>query len=204
MLYGHAKTRIIVDPYIDSSLKETTENKRVIHARECWKCWLWYDYMLMSTTLIDQPLSCASTQHKLTYHLTHVSLEHFTGKAVNVVEVVCDTDYQPRIPTKEHSHVEVDTLIPPHVILSIPVCILQETNIWSPDRHKRPNAIHGLGWSHEKDLHNHHPPPPPPPPPLSLDENDKIFDTFGHFKERSISVSTVDGRKTLLIIPVSV
>ena len=105
----------------------------------------------MSTTLINQLLSCASTKHKLTYHRTHVSLEHFTGKAVNVV-VVCDTDYHPRSPTKEHSHVEADTLIPPHVILRIQECILQETHVWSPDRHKRPNSIHGLGWSRQKDL----------------------------------------------------
>ena len=149
----------------------------------------------MSTTLINQLLSCASTQHKLTYHLTHVSLEHFAGKAVNAVVVVCNTDYQPRSPTKEHSHVEAKTLIPPHVILSIQECILQETHVWSPDRHKRPNASHGIGWSHQIDLNRL---------PLSLDENDKIFDTFGHFEERSISASTVDGRKTLLVMPVSV
>ena len=70
-------------------------------------------------------------------------------------------------------------------------------HVWSPDWLKRPDAIYELGWRHQKDLNR-------PPPPLSLDENDKIFDTFGHFEERSISASTVDGRKTLLVMPVSV
>ena len=39
---------------------------------------------------------------------------------------------------------------------------------------------------------------------LSLDKNDQIFYTFGHFEEGSISTSTVNGRITLSAIPVSV
>ena len=76
-----------------SSLKERTGNKSVTHAWYCWKCCLSHDNMLMSTTSINQLLSCTSTKHKHK-HLGHVSLEYFVVKAVKVV-VVCDTDYQP-------------------------------------------------------------------------------------------------------------
>ena len=48
--------------------------------------------------------------------------------------VVCDTDYQPKRPTKEHSQVEANTLIPLHVLLSIQECILQEEHVWYPDK----------------------------------------------------------------------
>ena len=52
-----------------------------------------YD-ILMSTTTINQLLSCTSTKHRFSYYLAHVFLENFEEKSVNAV-VVCDTDYQP-------------------------------------------------------------------------------------------------------------
>ena len=49
---------------------------------------------------------------------------------------------------------EGNTLIPPHVLLSIQECILQEEHVWSPDKHKCPNSAHGLGVTRLSQCHD--------------------------------------------------
>ena len=115
---------------------------------------------------------------------------------------------------------EADTFIPPHVLLSIQECILQVEHAWNPDRHNYINSAPGLGVARLSQCHdnvdslnliererckfvgvlrktwiNSL---------LSLHENYQIFDTIGHFEERSISTWTVDDSKTLSVVPVSV
>ena len=57
----------------------------------------------MSTTSINRLLSCASTKHMFSYHLAHVSLEHFEGNAVHVVVLCVAQTINPSRPTTEHS-----------------------------------------------------------------------------------------------------
>ena len=187
----------------------------------------------MSTTSINQWLPCTSTKHKIGHHLAHVSLEHFKGKAVSVVEM-CDTDYQAteahqgtlsrggrytRSSARHSEHTSYMRRASGH--LGLTLLTLSWDKNWdshslvkgypsfyprialvapSPDRHRRPNSsIHGLGWSRQKDLKTWR-----LDSLLSIEENDQILDTFGHFEEGSISTSTVDGWKTLSVMPVSV
>ena len=122
-----------------------------IHARQCWKCWLWYDNMLMSTTLINQLLACASTQQKLTYHPTHVSLEHFAGKAVNVVVVCVTQTINPEVPPR---NTLTWRLI--HSFLRMSFWAFKNASYRrrtsGPLTDTKVFAILGLGWSHQKDL----------------------------------------------------
>ena len=177
----------------------------------------------MSTTSINQWLPCTSTKHKIGHHLAHVSLEHFKGKAVSVVEM-CDPDYQPteshqgtlsrggRYTRSSARHSEHSSYMRrTSGLLGLALLTLYWDKNWdshslvngypsfyprialgapSPDRHKRSNSsIHGLGWSRQKDLKTWR-----LDSLISIDENDQILDTFGHFEEGSISTSTVDVR----------
>ena len=135
LLHSIAETRIFVDPYIVGSFKNTTGNKSVIHARYYSKCCLLHDNMLMSTTSINQLLACTSMKHKLFCHLAHVLLEHLKERMSMQWWCVTQTINQGG-PKKEDPHVEADTFIPLHVLLSIQECILQEKHDWSQDKHK--------------------------------------------------------------------
>ena len=149
----------------------------------------------MGTTSVDSLLSCTSTKCKLTYHLAHVFLEHFEEKAVNVV-VVCDTDYQP---TESHQ----GTFSHGGWYTHSSACHSEHSRMHLTEAARLVSwqtqtflilfmdlvGVVRKAWIDSL---------------LSPDENDHIFDTFGHFVEGSISTSTINGRITLSAMPVSV
>ena len=128
MLNGFNEGRIILDRYLDQSLKNKTRQKRAVTSTE----YEIHPEMKLSMSL-KELLFSSKTKSSLTAYLAQSLLTYFHNSATCSLIVAYDTKIKGRDFEEVHTHEEADTLIPNQVLASAAQHPCREICVSSPD-----------------------------------------------------------------------
>ena len=128
MVSGFDEGRVVFDRYLDSSLKNKTCQKRSTTSVE-FKI---HPEMRLTMSIKDLLSSSKSKSMLVTLFANGLLARFFSNTAIKLV-VVCDNKIRYLDCEEEHTHEEVDTLIPNQVLRSIDEHLVQEICVSSPD-----------------------------------------------------------------------